>query len=70
MKKEVELPEREELVFSVLWGIEENGENAICKNVVKKIKDEYLETVLRRINKIFFNGNKKKLIDKIKSVDI
>ncbi|MBQ9198804.1 MAG: hypothetical protein IJ141_01315 [Lachnospiraceae bacterium] len=38
--------------------------------VTIKSKDEYLETVLRRINKIFFNGNKKKLIDKIKSVDM
>lgn len=111
MKKEVGLPEKEELVLSVLWEIEENGRNVICNDVIKKLKDEYgldyakttvytflnnlvkkgyvknekkgvncyvtikskdeyLETVLRRINKIFFNGDKKKLINTIKTIDL
>lgn len=42
MKKEVGLPEKEELVLSVLWEIEENGRNVICNDVIKKLKDEHL----------------------------
>lgn len=111
MKKETELSKREELVLSVLWNIEESGEKAICRDVVKILKDEYdldfamttvytflhnlvkkgfvknekkgisyyitliskdeyIEKVLCKINRIFFNGNKKKLINTIKSIDM
>ncbi len=111
MKKEVVLSNREEQVMIVLWNIEESGNKAICKDVVKILKDEfdldfaittvytflqnlvkkgyvknekkgvncytpvlsrdeYIEKVLYKINSRFFNGNKKKLINTIKSIDM
>ena len=48
-------------------GVERKGINyyfSLCS------RDEYTEQVLRRINKVFFNGNKKKFVAKIKSIDM
>ena len=51
-------------------GYVKNEKKGVNCYVTIKSKDEYLETVLRRINKIFFNGDKKKLINTIKTIDL
>lgn len=50
-------------------GYVKNENEGINFYISTKSKDEYIKSVLKRINELFFNGNKENLIKTIKSID-
>ena len=75
LKDEYDLNLADTTVYTFLNKLEQKGyikkeRKGVNFYTTIKSKDEYLENVLRRINKMYFNGKKKKLIDKIKSMDM
>ncbi len=50
--------------------VEDRRDKGVKFYVPIKSKEEYLEKVLERMNKIYFNNNKKDFIKAIKSIDM